>query len=265
MNNIFRLATWNVNSVRSRHDHLIQWLTLRKFPEIVCLQETKVVNDDFPRQELESLGYQVTLNGQKSYNGVAILSRFEMKDVQIGMGNPAVDKEARVISATIEGVRIVNVYVPNGQMPQSEKYIWKFEFLKAFIKYLQQAIKDFEKVIVCGDLNIAFEPIDVWAPDAFKGSIMFTDQERKVLGDIFKLGLKDSFRILNPEAHEFSWFDYMSMAFQANRGWRIDYILATKSALDLIEACKIDPEPRGWEKPSDHCPVVIKVIESLKN
>lgn len=253
-----RLATWNVNSVRSRHDHLIQWLSLRKFPEVVCLQETKVIDVDFPRAELESLGYQVAIHGQKSYNGVAILSKFPMSDILIGVGMPNIDKEARVISATIEGIRVINVYVPNGQMPQSDKYIWKFEFLNALKKFIQQAIKEHEKVIVCGDLNIAFAPIDVWAPDAFKGAIMFTDQERKVLGDIFKLGLKDVFRNLNPELHQFSWFDYMSMAFQANRGWRIDYILATESAFKNIEACKIDQLPREWEKPSDHCPVLIK-------
>lgn len=258
MSQSFRLATWNVNSLRMRLDQLGRWFELRNFPEIVCLQETKVEDNKFPLEVLQKIGYEAVFHGQKSYNGVAILSRLPISDVRFGTGNKEVDKEARVISATIGGIRVVNAYVPNGQAPQSEKYIWKFEFYRELKNFLKKALLENSKVAVCGDFNIAPGDLDVWNPNIFKGAIMFTDQERKIFKDVLDLGFVDLYRTFNPEGREYSWFDYVSFGWQRMRGWRIDFILSSPELAKHAVGCKIDCEPRGWEKPSDHCPVVAK-------
>ena len=255
-----RIASWNVNSIRSRADHLQRWLTLRKLPEILCLQETKVQDNDFPEDIFEKYEYSVVYHGQKTYNGVAIASKYEIQEVSHGMENAEVDGEARVIAATIEGVRIINVYVPNGSMPQSEKYVWKFQFLKAFEEYIAKELATYKEVVIVGDFNIAPEEIDVWNPEMFQGHIMFTEAERNWFSSFQrKYNLHDTFRVLHPEAKEYSWFDYRTKAFLAKRGWRIDFALVTPSIMQKVEGAVIDYEPRGWEKPSDHCPIVIKL------
>jgi len=262
MSQSIRVATWNVNSIRMRHDHLLRWLELRKYPEIVCLQETKVVDADFPRAELEKLGYQIVINGQKSYNGVCILSKFPIANVTKGFDDPILMKESRVITAEIEGLMIVNVYIPNGEMAQSEKYIWKFEFLKALEKQLGIMADQNKPVLVCGDFNIAPEDVDVWGAEMMKGLIMFTDQERNWLRKQLKSGWTDLFRKFETGPGFYSWFDYRTLAYDANRGWRIDFLIANKALEGKVVGCKIDREPRGWEKPSDHCPVVAKITLS---
>lgn len=258
-----RLVTWNINSIRSREQHLREWIRLRKAPEILCLQETKVQDADFPQALFDELGYEVAFHGQKTYNGVAIASRYPMTDVTKGMGNAAVDHEARVIAATIEGMRVVNVYIPNGSVPQSEKYVWKFEFLKAFEQYIATERKTYDKLIVVGDFNIAPEEIDVWDASRFEGHIMFTEAERAWMQK-FSATMTDVYRALNGEKREYSWYDYRTNALVGNRGWRIDFICASDALVPHCEACVIDLEPRTWEKPSDHCPVVVKVGEEKK-
>jgi exodeoxyribonuclease-3 len=238
---------------------MLQWLSLRKMPEVVCLQETKVLDEVFPFEVYRELGYHVEVHGQKTYNGVAFLSRYPLEEVTRGMENAMVDKEARVIAATINGVRIVNVYVPNGSSPASEKYIWKFEFLQAFKKYLHETLKQYDDALVVGDFNIAPEPLDIYDASYFKGHIMYTDKERALFQEILKLGLVDVFRAQHPDAPEFTWYDYRTQAFIGKRGWRIDFALASKKFFPKIEASALDQEPRGWEKASDHCPVVVKV------
>lgn len=254
-----RIVTWNVNSIRSRLEHLEKWITLRKNPEIICLQETKVQNNDFPKDAIESLGYKVVFNGQKSYNGVCILAKSQISDVKIGIGVPKIDQETRVISGVIEGLQIVNVYIPNGQMPNSDKYVWKFEFLKAFTEFINTNFDHKKPLLICGDINIAHTNLDVWDPELYKGHIMFTEAEKNWLTNFLNIGFTDVFRKLKGDKKDFSWYDYRSAGFQTGKGWRIDYFLVNDQLLEMIEDCVIDQEPRGWDTPSDHCPVVIKL------
>lgn len=252
-----RICSWNVNSIRSRKDHVQQWLRLRKLPEIVCFQETKVQDSDFPLSLFEELGYNVEFYGQKAYNGVCIASPYNITDVIKGTGNKQVDEQARVITATIEGIRVINTYIPNGSSPDSDKYVYKFEFLKAFESFVKEQIKKYSDVVVVGDFNIAPQDIDVWDASRFEGHIMFTDAEKGWLKKIIDLGLRDVFREIHPNTIVYSWYDYITKAFDYGRGWRIDFIFATQGI--YFNACVIDQEPRAWDKPSDHCPVVGKI------
>lgn len=252
-----RITTWNVNSLRKRQEHLDRWLRLRKLPEVVCLQETKVQNEQFPTDIFTALGYEVVYHGQKTYNGVCIASRFPLHDVVMGGGSEVLDREARIISATIEDIRIINVYVPNGSVPQSDKYIFKFEFLKALLAFIKQEQMKYEKVILVGDINIAHQELDVWNSELFDGHIMYTQAERNWLSSFLQSGFVDVYRNLHPDERGYSWYDYITQAFQYGRGWRIDYIFASPQLMSAIHDCVIDQEPRSWDTPSDHCPVVV--------
>lgn len=254
-----RIVTWNVNSIRSRIEQLEKWIKLRKYPEIICLQETKVQDFEFPKEAIETLGYKVVFHGQKAYNGVCILSKYKIKNIMVGVGNSKIDHEARVISCEIEGVQIINVYIPNGQMPQSDKYVWKFEFLKAFEKYVKNNFNLNKKLLICGDINIAHTQMDIWDAELYNGHIMFTEAERGWLTSFLSNGFNDVYRKLKGDKKEFSWFDYRTAAFNTGRGWRIDYFLVNDVLMQEIEDCAIDTVPRSWDKPSDHCPVVIKL------
>lgn len=259
-----QIATWNVNSVRSRLDHLTTWLGKHNL-DLVCLQETKVVDQDFPRAALEALGYHLYISGQKSYNGVALLSREPLTDVIIGF-EPVVgaeitqqfDEQKRVISGVINGVRVVNLYVPNGSAVDSEKYEYKLGWFEVLKVYLQKLLAEEREMIICGDFNIALEDRDIYTPKK-ADHIMASPAERHTLNEVLSFGFQDVFRKFNQDDDQFSWWDYRTRAFAQNRGWRIDHLYLTQNIYQQAQNCWIDREPRGWEKPSDHTPVIVEI------
>lgn len=253
---MFTIATWNVNSLRVRLPHLEQWLQLQaQQPDVLALQETKVEDSQFPLQALQDLGYQAVFAGQKSYNGVAILSRLPIDDVQIGMAG--VDSEQkRIIGATIAGVRIWNLYVPNGSSVGSDKYEYKLQWLSAVQAYLHKELQQQQPMVVVGDFNIAPTDQDVHDPKAWEGSVLVSEAERERLLQLMQLGFTDCFRQCSPTETAYSWWDYRQMAFYRNNGLRIDHILANTLLAPDCQACWIDKQPRKWERPSDHAPVI---------
>lgn len=261
-----KIATWNVNSIRSRLTHLQAWLMDNRV-DVLCLQETKVVDTDFPRQALEASGYCCAFSGQKSYNGVAILTRQPLEKVWIGFTpllgpGPAerFDQQKRVIAGTYQGVMVINLYVPNGAAIGSEKYDYKLAWLAQLKQYLTtlQAQSHLD-LCLCGDFNIALEDRDIYDPKGKATHIMASPVERQALQAILALGLQDVFRHLNPEPGHFSWWDYRTGGFQRNRGWRIDHIYLTPGLLAQAKSCRIDKAPRAWDKPSDHTPVLLEL------
>lgn len=250
-----RIATWNINSIRSRMPHVLRWLALHT-PDVVALQELKQV--DFPKEELEAMGYQVIWSGQKTYNGVALLSRIPCHDVEMIFPTWA-DEQKRLIAATINGIRVVNIYVPNGQSVGSEKYEYKLHWLSHLRDYLAHTLEQYENVLVMGDFNIAPADIDVHNPKAWEGKVLCSALERESLENILSLGFLDSFRLFPQEKEIYSWWDYRTFAFVGNRGLRIDLILASKALAKKVQHSWIDINPRAWEKPSDHAPVLIEL------
>jgi exodeoxyribonuclease-3 len=248
-----KIASWNVNSVRARQDRLIQWLTLAK-PDILCLQELKTLEESFPFEPLEKLGYHAAVYGQKTYNGVAILSLEKPKSIEHGFGDD--DPEARMIAATVSGIRVVSVYVPNGQEIGCEKHAYKLYWLSRLGKYLDENYTPLKQLVVCGDFNIAPEDIDVARPDAWEESVLCDPAGREAVEDLRSWGLEDVFRKLNPKTAAYSWWDYRRLAFPKNDGLRLDYILATSRLAKKCRSATIDRDARKGEKPSDHAPVV---------
>ena len=247
-----RIATWNVNSLRMRMEHVLKWLAQTQ-PDIVALQETKTPDDKFPLLELQSSGYQVIFTGQKSYNGVALLSRETAKEEVMALPHWT-DPQRRFIAATYEGIRVINVYVPNGASVGSEKYEYKLQWLACLRDYLQTMLKQFPYLVVLGDFNIAPDDRDIYAPQAWIGHVMVSDAERSALRELHQLGLQDTFRLFDQPPQTFSWWDYRGGSFQRNLGARIDLILAAPAL--RCTTCTVDPAPRHWETPSDHAPVV---------
>jgi exodeoxyribonuclease-3 len=254
-----KIASWNVNSLNVRLPHLQQWLQSAQ-PDVVALQETKLEDVKFPDTALAESGYRSVFAGQKTYNGVAILARgHAIADVQIGIPG-FVDEQKRVLAATIAGVRIVNVYVVNGQAVASEKYDYKLRWLTALHDWLQDEIARHPKLVVLGDFNIAPDARDVHDPLVWNDdSILTSTAERAALQKLYALGLHDSYRLLHDEAGEFSWWDYRQAGFRRNLGLRIDLVLASDALRDACVAASIDREPRTWERPSDHAPVLLEL------
>lgn len=258
------IASWNVNSVRTRLEHVLAWLAQHQ-PDLLCLQETKVDDPLFPVAAFEAVGYQVNFHGQKSYNGVALLSREPLEDVRTGFcGELAGDPEAielgeqkRVISALLDGVRVVNLYVPNGSSLSSEKYPYKLRWLGCLKRYLEAARLRDEPLCVVGDFNIGMEARDIHDPDRLTGGIMATDAERTALKEALGVAMVDVFRVFEPEAGHWSWWDYRSGAWNRDSGWRIDHIYLSDDLLDTARSCVIHKQERGREQPSDHAPVVV--------
>jgi exodeoxyribonuclease-3 len=249
-----KIATWNVNSLKVRLPHLLQWLAENPV-DVLCIQETKLTDDKFPLAEINAAGYQAVFTGQKTYNGVAILSKQPMTDVV--KNNPRFpDEQQRIIAATIEGVRIICAYVPNGQMVDSDKYQYKLAWLAALREWLADEMKAHEELAILGDYNIAPEDRDVHDPVEWAGQIHCSDREREALGALVGLGLCDSFRLFEQPEKSYSWWDYRQLAFRRNRGLRIDHILLSPTLAKRCVACAIDRNPRKWEQPSDHTPVV---------
>lgn len=251
-----KLATWNVNSLKVRLPHLLEWLAANPI-DVVCLQETKQQDADFPLAALQAAGYHSAYSGQKTYNGVAILSRAPIADVQVGIPNFG-DEQKRVIAATIGDVRVVCVYVPNGQEVGSEKYAYKLKWLAALTAWLKQELVQYPKLVLLGDYNIAPEDRDVYDPQAWQGNVLVSEPEREAFRKLEQLGLRDAFRLFEQAEKSYSWWDYRAMAFRRNMGLRIDHILL--SAAVQCSGCNIDKAPRKLERPSDHTPVIAEIM-----
>ncbi|MFN5232896.1 MAG: exodeoxyribonuclease III [Burkholderiaceae bacterium] len=249
-----KLATWNVNSLKVRLPQVLEWLSTSPV-DVLCLQETKLTDDKFPVAEINAAGYQVAFTGQKTYNGVAILSRYPIQNVD--KNNPLFDDEQqRVISATIEGMRIVCAYIPNGQAVGTDKYEYKLRWLDALTRWLSDELKAHPALALLGDYNIAPGDADVYDPVEWAGQVLCSDSERAAFERLVALGLQDSFRMFPQAEKLYSWWDYRQMAFRRNRGLRIDHILLSAPLAARCTACEIDKLPRKWEQPSDHTPVV---------
>jgi exodeoxyribonuclease-3 len=254
---VVSFATWNVNSLRVRLPQLTQWLAANPI-DVVALQETKLSDPEFPRAELEALGYVATFAGQKTYNGVAILTRAGAApalDVVTELPGLA-DPQRRLLAATIGAVRVVNVYVPNGQTVASEKYAYKLAWLTALENYLRAERETHRKLLILGDFNIAPEDADVHDPKAWEGAVLVSPEERAALARLFALGLEDVFRRFDQPPKSYSWWDYRQGAYRRNNGLRIDLMLATPELGATCAFCRIDREPRAWERPSDHAPCI---------
>ncbi|WP_288378570.1 exodeoxyribonuclease III [uncultured Massilia sp.] len=249
-----QIATWNVNSLKVRLPHLLTWLEANPV-DVLCIQETKLTDDKFPVAELAAAGYQVAFTGQKTYNGVAILSKHPIEDVQ--KGNPHfADEQQRLIAATIQGMRIICAYIVNGQEIGSDKFAYKMAWLDGLRTWLIEEMRVHPRLALLGDYNIAPEARDVHDPAEWEHHIHFTPPEREAMQGLMDLGLQDAFRLFEQPEKQYSWWDYRQMAFRRNRGLRIDHILLTRELAQKCAACHIDRETRTWEQPSDHAPVV---------
>ncbi|MEE8119834.1 MAG: exodeoxyribonuclease III [Gammaproteobacteria bacterium] len=249
-----KIATWNVNSLRVRLGHILDWATVQE-PDVICLQETKSKDENFPTDELQEAGYASVYSGQPAYNGVAILSKSPVSDTLIGIPDYD-DSQRRVIATTVTGVRVINLYIPNGQYVGSDKFHYKLEWLQALTRWLQKELAISQCLVVTGDFNIAPEDVDVHDPEAWRDKILCSEDERSAFSKLLDLGLKDCFRLFEQAPNTFSWWDYRAGGFRRNHGLRIDHILANDAFAATCTACNIDREPRMWERPSDHAPVI---------
>lgn len=254
-----KFAAWNVNSLKVRLPHLLDWLAAAS-PDVVCLQETKLEDHNFPREALEAAGYHVAYSGQKTYNGVALVSRHPLTDVVYG--NPCFpDPQKRLIAASLNGVRVISAYVPNGQEVGSDKYEYKLAWLAALHRWLEAELAAHPRLVLAGDFNIAPDDRDVHDPKSWVGKILCSEAEREAFQALLDLGLKDSFRLFDQAERTFSWWDYRMLGFQKNLGLRIDHVLLS---LPLAEKClssSVDRAPRKLERPSDHAPVFAEVAD----
>ena len=255
-----RIASWNVNSLRVRLEHVTDWLA-RADPDVLGLQETKLTDENFPLAVFEDLGYQTVFSGQPTYNGVALISRRSPQDIAMELENFP-DPERRVLAATYGDVRILNLYVPNGRSVESEKYEYKLEWLRALDAQLRNELQRHEHVVAMGDFNIAPQDRDVHDPVAWEGKVLCSPKERRALEAILSAGYKDTFRLFEQQEKSFSWWDYRAGAFRRNMGLRIDLILASDAMGDRCTASTIDVEPRKLARPSDHTPVLAEFREA---
>ena len=261
-----KIATWNVNSIAARLPLVTRWLT-EASPDVLAMQEIKLTDDRFPAEEFAALGYQSAVFGQRTYNGVAILSRLPMSDIQRGFpeeapdGAAGADVHARLLAATINGIRVVDVYIPNGQAVGTDKYAYKLDWMGRLRRFFDLTCAPTEPVLLCGDFNVAPEDRDVHDPRIWEGRILFSEPERTALTEIRKWGLVDAFRLHNNEEKQFSWWDYRAGAFRRNLGLRIDHIWVTQSLAERTVTATIDKRPRSWDRPSDHAPVVVEISD----
>ena len=252
-----KLVTWNVNSLKVRLPQVINWLEANQ-PDLLCLQETKLQDEFFPAAEIASIGYQSIYVGQKTFNGVALLSKQQGTDVITAIPNWD-DEQKRVIAATYEDVRVICVYVPNGESIESEKYQYKLNWLSALRQWLNKELEQYPRLAVLGDFNIAPEDRDVHDPDLWKGQVLCSERERNVFQELLNLGLADSFRLFDQPEKSYTWWDYRMLAFRRNRGLRIDHIMLSDELAGRCKSCIIDKEPRKLERPSDHTPVMVEI------
>jgi exodeoxyribonuclease-3 len=252
-----KLATWNVNSLKIRLPHLLDWLAAHQ-PDVMCLQETKTEDQNFPLSAIQAAGYQAVYCGQKAYNGVAILARSALTDVQHGIPDFP-DDPKRVIAATVGDLRVLCLYAPNGEAPGTDKYAYKLRWYQALISWLGAALKKHPRLAVLGDLNIAPEPRDVHNPKRWEGKIHFSEPERAAFREVIKVGVADAFRLFDQPEKQFTWWDYRLKAFERGWGLRIDHILLAPALTAECTGCSIDVEPRKLERPSDHAPVIAQL------
>ena len=255
-----RIATWNVNSVKQRSENLLAWLRERQ-PDVVCLQETKCIDEAFPREAIEAAGYNVAVHGQKAFNGVAILSKAPFDDVTPRLPGDDEDSHARFLEASISTkrgvVRVASIYLPNGNPPAGEKYAYKLKWMDRLIHYARERLTLEEPLILAGDYNVIASPIDARNPAAWVGDALFLPQTRERFRRLCNLGFTDPFRAGSDEAGLYTFWDYQAGSWQKNDGIRIDYFLLSPQAADLLVDVHIDRHVRAWEKPSDHVPVVV--------
>ena len=252
-----RLATWNVNSLGVRLPQLLDWLSQHQ-PDVLVLQETKLTDDKFPQADIAAAGWHSVWHGQKTYNGVALLSRSPatalVKNIP-GFDDP----QARVIAASVGDLRVIGAYFPNGQAPDSEKFVYKMAWLDALHEWLRRELAEHPRLVLMGDYNIAPEDRDVFDPVAMAGQIHCTDQERAHFQALLDLGLVDAFRLFDQAPRIWSWWDYRNLAFRKNQGLRIDHILVSRGLRDQVTACVVDKPTRKNERPSDHAPVIVEI------
>ena len=254
-----RFATWNVNSLTVRLPQVLDWLSAQTEHggiDVLALQETKTTDDKFPKTEIEAAGYHVAFFGQKTYNGVALIAKHPIVEVVYNIPGFA-DDMARVITATVNGVRVVGAYFPNGQAPDSDKFVYKMAWLTAMQAFIKDELTRHDKLVLMGDYNITWDDLDVWDPVAMAGTIHCTDEERTHFKALLDLGLTDAFRLFEQAPKSYSWWDYREFAFKRNRGLRIDHILVSSPLVKNVSACVIDKAPRKNERPSDHTPVIV--------
>lgn len=250
-----KIATWNVNSVRPRLERALAWLQAHE-PDLLCLQEIKVVDEDFPREAFAEIGYHAETFGQKTYNGVALLSREPAQDVVRGLPSDAPDAQRRLIAGTVGGVRVIDVYVPNGQSVDSEKFPYKLDWLARLREFITTSHQPGDPLLLLGDFNIAPDERDLYDPEAFRGQVHFHPKEHAELAQLAGWGFTDLFRQFHEEAGLYSWWDYRRLGFPKNKGLRIDLMLATPSLSARCTGCEIDRQERKGTKPSDHAPVI---------
>ena len=252
-----KLATWNINSLTVRLPQVLDWLAANPV-DVLALQELKLTDDKFPTDAFAQAGYASQCFGQKTYNGVALLSRAPAVDVVKNIPGFS-DDMARVISATVDGVRVVGAYFPNGQEPGSDKFEYKMNWLKGLRDWIRQELLAHPHLVLMGDYNITFDDLDVWDPEGMRDQIHCTEEERYHLRALIALGLHDSFRLFAQPPKSFSWWDYRNAGFRRNQGLRIDHILVSNALKPLVKSCVIDKTPRKNERPSDHAPVVVEI------
>lgn len=251
-----RIATWNVNSLRARHDLVLDWVRRVK-PDVLCMQETKVPDDDFPTDEFSRLGYSVAMCGEKSYNGVAIAARGRLRDIEIGLPSAKRADPKRMISATFEGIRVMSCYVPNGKSVDSPDFVYKLNWLEQLTAVVRERELAKGHLVIAGDFNIARDARDLYDPSAFIGTTHFHPLEHAALEALLGLGLSDAYRLHEERGERFSWWDYRGASFRRNQGMRIDYVFLSQSLAKACVAASIDREERAKDKPSDHVPVVV--------
>jgi len=252
-----KLATWNVNSLKVRLPHLLEWLAANQ-PDVLCLQETKLEDANFPVAEIEAAGYRPIFSGQKTYNGVALLGKTVGSNIISAIPNFG-DEQKRVLAATYGDVRVICAYFPNGQSLDSDKYQYKLRWLEALTAWLETELKTYPKLALLGDYNIAPQDRDVHDPAAWEGNVLVSPRERAAFAALERLGLQDAFRLFEQPEKSFSWWDYRMMGFRRNLGLRIDHILLTPTLASHCKASWIDKAPRNLERPSDHAPVVAEI------
>ena len=252
-----KLATWNVNSIRARLDAILSWLETEQ-PDVLCMQETKVEDDEFPSDELQMLGYAVAMWGQPTYNGVAICSRLPMKEIELGLLGGSADDERRLITATIGGLRVMSAYIPNGRTVSSPAFKQKLAWLDQLRRTLSER-EHGRDVFLGGDFNVASDERDVFDPELFRGKVHFHPEERHGLDEIRKLGFVDTFRKFDQRDGQYSWWDYRAGGLRKNQGLRIDYAFLSPSLADRAKNCRMDLTPRHEAKPSDHIPVIVEL------
>jgi exodeoxyribonuclease-3 len=254
-----KVATWNVNSIRARRQHVIDWLDAAR-PDVLCLQELKVTEEDFPFANIEELGYEAAVFGQKTYNGVAILSRYPLHEVERGLLDHEDDPQARLIGANIEGVHVLSAYFPNGGDVTSEKFGYKLEWMARLRRRLDQRFDpDSDQVALCGDFNVAPFDDDIGFPDQWRSSVLACDEARDALEEISSFGLYDVVRPFHPQGGVFSWWDYRGRGFERGNGLRIDHVYCTRKLADRAIGAVIDRAERARKSPSDHAPVMVEL------